>query len=135
MLTIVVLALAPSLGFGAPANERRRIEITTELVRKDDATATPARECTDWKISKREVVQAFKKMRELSSGEWGSFCYVYPCSYEGKAKYRGRVYEIEVNAGSFLALTGINGGKTRYFIQKERTPYFLAPCNCCEETR
>lgn len=88
--------------------------------------------CRGWKLSNDNILKAFVHMREASSVEWGTFCYVYPCSYKGEAMYRGRRYDIEINAGAFVKLIDKNSGGALYFIQENHTPWFLDACDCCE---
>lgn len=82
--------------------------------------------CSRWGISKAEVVDAFKSMKQVESQVWGMTCEAYSCAYVGKAKYLGKTYDIEVNAAGAIIL--FDNKDAIYFIETVQRKYFLSAC-------
>jgi hypothetical protein len=127
LLVCVSLICAPAL-----SRENRVSTLEIISINKVDTENPSNAACVQWKMNKSDILKSFQKMRRVTSAEWGGECYVYSCSYIGKAKYQGRTYDIEVNAGSYISLTETDGEKTLYFIERNASRSFIESCNCCD---
>src|SRR4051812_29150683 len=73
----VAFSLALPCALGNPGDKAGGLEIVSlkrisQFDRNDEG-------CSDWKMSEPQILQAFKKMRKVTSERWGMTCEAYSC--------------------------------------------------------
>lgn len=87
--------------------------------------------CEDWTLTRANFENLLQNLDPVEGVEWGALCYNYPCYYRGEVCDEKGKYDIEINAGSYVVLKHDN--KLLYFIAKNKLPFFIIECNCCED--
>ncbi|MEO7044158.1 MAG: hypothetical protein ABI091_02540 [Ferruginibacter sp.] len=70
------------------------------ITRQSSATDTLA--CKDWLIPQKALSKIIRNCKLISGTEWDLTFDVLPCIITGKLKQNGKIYQFEINAGSWL---------------------------------
>jgi hypothetical protein len=83
--------------------------------------------CSGWSISEKNLYKIIRHSKPIGGTEWDlSFDYL-PCVIKGQLKQKGRLYDFEINAGSWLYLkskdttviwSDYNSADRKYFSQR-----------------
>jgi hypothetical protein len=91
------------------------------------SSAADTNMCSGWTIAKKNLYKVIRHSKAIGGTEWDLSFDMLPCIIKGRLRQKGKIYDFEVNGGSWLYLkskdtTVILGdyfsGDKRYFIQE-----------------
>jgi hypothetical protein len=82
--------------------------------------------CKGWTIAIKDIPKVIKECKSITGEEWHHMFGVLPCIIRGQLKQSGRSFEFEINAGSWMFVTGPDTTILLGSYKKQNEKYFIS---------
>ena len=95
----------------------------------DQSSAKDTSDCKGWTISKDVLPKIIKDSRNVFGTEWDLTFLVLPCIIKGQLEQQGKLFDFEVNAGSWIYIKSADTTLILGNYRKEDEKYFVEKPN------
>jgi hypothetical protein len=91
----------------------------------DQSTAKDTNMCKGWTLSEKDLIRTIKDSKIIGGTEWDLSFEVLPCIISGQLKQNGKLYDFQVNGGSWTYIRAHHITIILGNYKKEDEKYFL----------